>query len=433
MGAQADEFDVVVAGAGMTGATLALGLAQAGLSVAIVDPQPLSARLAPEFDGRASAIAYANFRQWRALGLAEALEPVAQPIRSILITDGPAPGAASAAPAGAFLRFEADEIADRDEGEPLGWMVENRHIRAALAQALTDAGVIACTPAAVAGVAVGPARAEVALSDGRTLSAPLVVGAEGRTSAVRDAAGIGVMGWDYPQSGVVATVALDAPHEGVAHQYFMPGGPLAVLPLTGDRASLVWTERRDRARALGEASEAAFEAHLARRFGSALGRPRLLGPRFVHPLSLAYAHSMTGPRTALAGDAAHAVHPLAGQGLNMGLKDAAALAEGVADAVRLGEDWGSAAVLDRYARWRRFDSVALAAATDAFTRLFSNGDPSARTVRGAGLALVNRLPAARRFFIREAGGATGDLPRLRRGERLAYFSSPPVVEDGARR
>ena len=415
----ADEnFDVVVAGAGMTGATLALGLAQAGMKVAVVEAQPLETRIAPDFDGRSSAVAYANFRQWRALGVTAALEPVAQPIRSILVTDGPAPGAAAGAPGGAFLRFEADEIADRADDEPLGWMVENRHIRAALGQALEAAGVAAFAPAAVAGVTADARAVEAVLSDGRTLAAPLVVGAEGRGSRVREAAGISVTGWDYPQSGLVATVALERPHEGVAHQYFMPGGPLAVLPLTGDRASLVWTERRDRAAALAAGPEAAFESHLARRFGEALGRPRLLGPRFVHPLSLQLAQAMTAPRVALAGDAAHAVHPLAGQGLNMGLKDAAALAEVVADAARLGEDWGSAVVLDRYARWRRFDALSVVASTDAFNRLFSNSHPLTRAVRGLGLSLVNRLPPARRFFMREAGGAVGDLPRLLRGEAL---------------
>ena len=416
----ADEnFDVVVAGAGMTGATLALGLAQAGMKVAVVEAQPLETRIAPDFDGRSSAVAYANFRQWRALGVTAALEPVAQPIRSILVTDGPAPGAAAGAPGGAFLRFEADEIADRADDEPLGWMVENRHIRAALGQALEAAGVAAFAPAAVAGVTADARAVEAVLSDGRTLAAPLVVGAEGRGSRVREAAGISVTGWDYPQSGLVATVALERPHEGVAHQYFMPGGPLAVLPLTGDRASLVWTERRDRAAALAAGPEAAFESHLARRFGEALGRPRLLGPRFVHPLSLQLAHATTAPRVALAGDAAHAVHPLAGQGLNMGLKDAAALAEVVADAARLGEDWGSGVVLDRYARWRRFDALSVVASTDAFNRLFSNSHPLTRAVRGLGLSLVGRLPPARRFFMREAGGAVGDLPRLLRGERLA--------------
>lgn len=417
--AEPTEFDVIVAGGGMTGATLALGLAQGGMNVAVVEAMPLEARVAPEFDGRASAVAYANFRQWRALGVGQALEPDAQAIRSIVVTDGPSPGAASRAPHPGFLRFEADEIEGRGADEPLGWMVENRHLRAALAAALETAGVTVFAPAAVAGVEPGPRVAAVRLADGRDLTAPLVVGAEGRASAVRQTAGIGVMGWTYRQSGLVATVALERPHDGTAWQHFMPSGPLAVLPLTGDRASLVWTEEPMRARALAEGSPDAFEAHLARRFGEALGRPRLAGPRFVHPLSLALAHSMTAPRVALAGDAAHAVHPLAGQGLNMGLKDAAALAETVVEAARLGEDWGSAAVLDRYARWRRFDSVTLAAATDAFARFFSHGDPVSRAVRGLGLSLVNRTGPARRFFMREAGGDTGDLPRLLRGEPLA--------------
>ena len=413
------QFDVIIAGGGMTGATLALGLAQGGMNVVVIEAMALDARVAPAFDGRASAVAYANFRQWRALGVAVALAPDAQPIRSIVVTDGPAPGAASRAPHPGFLRFEADEIEGRGEDEPLGWMVENRHARAALAAALEKAGVAVLAPAAVVAVEPGPRHAVVRLADGRALAAPLVVGAEGRASAVRESAGVGTAGWTYRQSGLVATVALEQPHEGCAWQHFMPSGPLAVLPLTDDRASLVWTEAPASARALAEGSPEAFEAHLARRFGEALGRPRLAGPRFVHPLSLSLAHSMTAPRVALAGDAAHAVHPLAGQGLNMGLKDAAALAETVVEAARLGEDWGASAVLDRYARWRRFDSVGLAAATDAFSRFFSHGDPLSRAVRGAGLALVNRTGPARRFFMREAGGATGELPRLLRGESLA--------------
>jgi 2-octaprenyl-6-methoxyphenol hydroxylase len=217
---------------------------------------------------------------------------------------------------------------------------------------------------------------------------------------------------------VVATVALERPHEGVAHQYFLPGGPLAILPLTGDRASLVWTERAAAAEALSAAAPEAFEAHLARRFGSFLGRPRLLGPRFSYPLSLQMAERLTGPRAALIGDAAHTVHPIAGQGLNMGLKDAAALAEVLVEALRLGEDIGGPAVLDRYARWRRFDAATLALATDLLTRLFSTDNPAVRLARGAGLALVNRFAPARRLFMQEAGGGLGDLPRLLRGETL---------------
>jgi 2-octaprenyl-6-methoxyphenol hydroxylase len=424
MNAQAQsnaEFEAVIVGAGMTGATLALALASAGISVAIVDTQPLSTLTAPEFDGRASAIAYANFRQWRALGVGEALAAQAQPIRSIMVTDGPAPGASAGSPLPVFLHFDAAEIADTTapEGdEPLGWMLENRHIRAVLNAALERAGVTVFAPATVDALETTGALASVRLADGRGLRAPIVIGADGRGSRVRQAAQISVSGWTYAQSGVVATVALERPHDGVAHQYFLPGGPLAILPLTGDRASLVWTEKASRADALAQGSPQAFEAYLARRFGEMLGRPRLLGPRFTYPLKLQIADSLTAPRVALIGDAAHAVHPLAGQGLNMGLKDVAALAEVLVDARRIGEDFGGPLALERYARWRRFDAASLAVTTDLMSRLFSNDHPSVRAVRGVGMALVNRIAPARRLFMRDSGASLGDLPRLLRGEAL---------------
>lgn len=430
-GAGAAEPEVIVAGLGMPGATLALALAQAGVRVTAVDAAPLEARLAPEFDGRASAIGYANMRLWDVLGLGEALRAEAQPITSILVTDMSAPGAAARRAQPVFLRFDAEDARAADaslsddasvtlglDPRALGWMVENRRLRSVLATALEAAGVQVLAPAKVASVTVDARAATVRLADGADLSAPLVVGAEGRRSTVREAAGIGVNGWAYKQAGVVATVQLSAPHDGVAHEMFLPGGPLAVLPMTGDRANLVWTERADRARALAEASPSMFEAHLARRFGEVLGAPRLIGARHVHPMGLQVAERMTAPRIALIGDAAHVIHPIAGQGLNMGLKDAAALAEVIVEARRLGEDFGSEIVLDRYARWRRFDSATLAMATDLFTRLFSNDDPVTRLVRGAGLSVVNRLPAAKRLFTREAGGALGDLPRMLRGEGL---------------
>ena len=412
-------FDVVVAGAGMTGATLALALARSGLSVALVDAQPVSAALDPQYDGRASAIAAASMNQWRALGIAEALEASAEPIRSILISDGRAPGASGGRGVGpGLLRFDGEDLGEADRDAPLGYMVENRHIRAVLAEALQAAGATLIAPALVQAVQTGARTATVILKDGRTLEAPLVVGAEGRRSAVREALGIRTFGWTYRQIGVVATVALAEPHQGVAHEYFLPNGPLAILPLTDQRASLVWTERSDLAKALVEGSPQAFEAHLARRFGDHLGAPRLVGDRFRFPLALQMAEAITAERTALIGDAAHAIHPIAGQGLNLGLKDVAALAEVIVDARRLGEDWGSALVLDRYARWRRFDAAALAAATDLFTRLFSNDLPVLRAVRGAGLALVDRIAPARKVFVREAAGAMGDRPRLLRGEGL---------------
>ena len=410
--------DVVIAGAGIAGATLGLALAKAGLTPVLIDPVVFDAQVAPTFDGRASAIAYAAYRQWRALGVAPALDPHAQRIEQILVTDGRTPGAGAGRALPAYLRFDAAEIADRSEGEPLGYLLENRHIRSGLAAAVQAAGIEVLAPARVASCDIGVRGASVTLADGRTLEAPLVVGAEGRGSVVREAAGIGVIGWDYRQTGVVATVKLARPHHGVAYEYFLPSGPFAILPLTEDRASLVWTESVRRGAALKAARPEVFHAHLRRRFGGFVGEAELAGPVFTYPLSLQLAERLTGPRVALLGDAAHAVHPIAGQGLNLGLKAAAALAETIVEAARLGEDIGSEAVLDRYAAWRRFDTATLSAGMDLFVRLFSNDNPLVRLVRDAGMAAVNRVGPARRFFMQEAGGAVGDLPRLLRGEPL---------------
>jgi 2-octaprenyl-6-methoxyphenol hydroxylase len=410
--------DVIIAGAGIAGATLALSLARAGLTPVLIDPVAFDDQLAPTFDGRASAIAYAAYRQWRALGLAEALDPHAQRIEQILVTDGKTPGAAAGGPGPFFLRFDSAEIADRSDGEPLGYLLENRHIRAALAKAVKAAGIEVLAPARVAKASFAGRAADVTLADGRVLTAPLAVGAEGRGSVIRTEAGIGAIGWDYPQTGVVATVRMERPHEGVAHEYFLPGGPFAILPLTDNRASLVWTESTARGAALKTARPEMFQANLERRFGDFLGEVTVEGPIFTYPLSLQLAERFTAPRAALLGDAAHGVHPIAGQGLNLGLKGAAALAEVLVDAGRLGEDIGSEVVLERYAAWRRFDTVTLSVGMDAFVRLFSNDNPLLRLVRGAGMAAVNRIGPARRFFMHEAGGAVGDLPRLLRGEAL---------------
>jgi 2-octaprenyl-6-methoxyphenol hydroxylase len=416
--AESFDADVIIAGAGMAGATLALALNQAGLKPLLIDPVVFDAQVAPTFDGRASAIAYAAFRQWRALGLADALEPHAQRIEQILVTDAASPGAAAGGPTPFFLRFEAAEIADRSEGEPLGYLLENRHIRAGLGQAVIAAGIEVLAPARVASAIFGPRAASVTLADGRVLRAPVVVGAEGRGSVIRREAGIGALGWDYPQTGVVATVRLAHPHGGVAYEHFLPGGPFAILPLTDDRASLVWTETTARGAALKSARPEVFHAHLQRRFGDHLGEAVVEGPVFTYPLSLQLAERFVGPRVALLGDAAHGVHPIAGQGLNLGLKGCAALAEVLVEASRLGEDIGAETVLERYAAWRRFDTVTLSAGMDAFVRLFSNDFAPLRLARGAGMALVNRIGPARRFFMMEAGGGVGDLPRLLKGETL---------------
>lgn len=412
------DADVIIAGAGMAGATLALALKSGGIEPLLIDPMPFDSQLAPTFDGRSSAIAFSCFRQWRTLGLAPMLEPHAQRMDQILVTDGRSPGAATPGQTPFFLHFDSAEIGDRVEGEPLGYMLENRRIRAALGEGVKTAGIQVLAPERVVSVAVKSAGAEVTLGDGRVLTAPLVVGAEGRGSTVRKAAGIEAVGWDYPQTGVVCTVKLARGHGGVAHEYFLPGGPFAILPLTDDRASLVWTEKRDRGEALKVASPDAFNSHLYRRFGDFLGEIEVVGPVFTYPLSLSIAEQLCAPRIALLGDAAHGVHPIAGQGLNLGLKGAAALAEVIVEAARLGEDIGSEAVLQRYAGWRRFDTNTLAAGMDAFVWLFSNDNPLIRLVRGVGMSVVNRIGPARRFFMHEAGGAVGDLPRLMRGEAL---------------
>ncbi len=412
------DYDIIIAGAGLAGAAFALAAAQGGLKVAVVDPQPFETQLAPNFDGRSTAIAYSTFRMLDALGLGESLRPHACRMDHILVTDGQRPSASSRPPSPAFIRFDADEIGDRNGGEPLGYMLENRRIRQALAEALPKAGVEMIIPASVKKVDVQPGHARVTLNDGRTLEAPLVVGAEGRGSTVRREAGIQTLGWTYKQSGVVCTVKQGKDHGNVAHEYFLPDGPFAILPLTEQRVSLVWTESTRRAEALKVCSDEAFHAHLFRRFGEFLDSLEVVGPRFVYPLSLQLAENLIAPRIAIMGDAAHGVHPVAGQGLNMGLKDAAALAEVLTEALRLGEDIGSELVLERYARWRRFDTAVLSAGFDAFVRLFSNDIPPVRFARDTGMAIVNRIGPLRRAFMHEAGGATGDLPRLLRGEAL---------------
>jgi len=408
--------DVIIVGAGMAGATLALALAHGNLSCVLVDALPFHALAAPEFDGRASAISFAAWRGWRVLGAAATLEPHAQRIEQILVTDGRAPGASARRPSGAWLRFDSSEIASRNGGEPLGYLIENRHIRAGLADAVLRSSVRVIAPGKAAEIRRAPGGVTVILEDGRSLRGALLVGADGKASKVRREAGVGTAGWDYGDTGVVATVGIDRDHQGIAYEHFLPSGPFAILPLTGRRASLVWTEKKARGAALMRASPEAFGAHLRRRFGAFLGDVEVLGPRVAYPLGLQLADSMTASRTVLIGDAAHCVHPIAGQGLNMGLKDAAALAQVLIEAARLGEDLGAEAVLDRYARWRGVDNMGVALATDAFTRLFATDNPLVRAARDVGMTVVNRIGVARRMFMAEAGGASGDLPRLLRGE-----------------
>ncbi len=401
------QADLVVCGGGMVGLTLGLAVAQGGLKVVVVDSLALPAKLEAKFDGRVSALAYASVRMLTALGIWAHLENQAQPIREILVTDGKPDAQASPF----SLHFDSQEVGT----SALGHIAENRHIRAAQHQvSLPNLELIA--PASVTRLTIHPGFALVELNDGQQIKAQLAVAADGRDSALRAAQGIGVVGWSYPQTGIVATVAHEKPHNGVAYEHFLPSGPFAILPMTQNRSSLVWTEAKAKAPAMLALDEDGFNAEVARRFGGHLGATKVVGGRWSYPLSFHLARDYVRPRFALAGDCAHGIHPIAGQGLNLGLKDAAALAETLLDAARLGLDIGSLATLKRYERWRRFDSFTLAASTDALNRLFSNDIAPLRHLRDLGLGLVDAIGPARRFFMRHAGGDIGKLPRLMRGE-----------------
>jgi len=401
--------DVLISGGGMVGLPLGLALAQGGLKTVIADAVPPAKMLEPSFDGRVSALAYASVRMLRALGVWEDLAPNAQPIREILVTDGQV-----GKPASPFsLHFDAGEVG----ADSLGHIAENRHIRAALYRAVeTSSNLELMAPSVVTSVRAEAGCTVARLKDGEEISAALVIAADGRDSALRTQMGIQVIGWSYPQTGIVAIVEHEKPHNGVAYEHFLPSGPFAILPMTGNRSSLVWTEAKVKAPGLLALDEEKFNAELAQRFGAHLGKTSAAGPRWSYPLSFHIARDFVRTRFALAGDCAHGIHPIAGQGLNLGLKDAAALAEVLLDAARLGRDIGALDTLKRYERWRRFDSFALAASTDALNRLFSNDIAPLRHLRDLGLGIVDSIAPARRFFMRHAGGDIGKLPRLMKGE-----------------
>ncbi|WP_406565460.1 FAD-dependent monooxygenase [Kangsaoukella pontilimi] len=404
------DTDILIAGGGLNGTTLALALASGGFDVTLVDPAPAAARADDAFDGRGYALSILSQRVLAGLGLWEGLKDRAGPILDIKVTDG----RAGEGPSPFVLHFDHAEI---EEG-PMGYMVEDRHLRPAIIDALSDAGVRQLDGRRI--VAQEPSESGIAatLDDGARLAAGVLVGCDGRMSGTAARAGIRHMRWDYGQTALVCAVAHERSHKGTAHQFFMPAGPLAILPLAGDRSSIVWTETTDRASEIQALDDAGYLDELRPRFGDFLGEISLAGRRFTYPLGLSFAHHFVAPRVALLGDAAHAVHPIAGQGLNAGLKDVAALAEVLTEARRRGEDVGRLDVLERYERWRRFDAATLALATDTFNRLFSNDNPVLRMVRDLGLGATNALPRLRRSFIREAAGLTGDLPRLAQGRPL---------------
>jgi 2-octaprenyl-6-methoxyphenol hydroxylase len=422
-GDQAGEIEatVLVAGGGLIGLTLGIALAQSGVRVAVVDQADPAALLAAAYDGRASAIARGSKQALTALGVWAHLEAAAQPILEIRVSDGQVGRPASPL----FLHYRHQELsAAEGAGEALGHIVENREIRRALrrrAEELTALQLIA--PATLTRLERTSGAVLGELADGRRVNARLAVAAEGRRSPLRRQAAIRTHGWDYGQDAIVATVLHEKPHNGVAHEHFLPSGPFALLPMTDDgqgrhRSSLVWTEKRCAAAYFMGLKPEDFAAEMMRRFGDSLGRLALEGGRWRYPLSLQNAERYVAERLALVGDAAHGMHPIAGQGLNLGLRDVAALAEVLVEARRLGLDPGSAAVLARYQRWRRFDSGLLLAATDGLNRLFSNDLAPLRLARDLGLAAVDRLPPLKRLFMRHAMGLVGKLPRLIEGRAI---------------
>jgi 2-octaprenyl-6-methoxyphenol hydroxylase len=404
-----EQTEVLIAGGGFAGLTQAIALREglgSQFSVTVADP---ALGKSHADDERASAIVAAARRLFETLDVWRAVADTAQPILDMVVTDSRLDDVVRPI----FLTFAGDV----EPGEPFAHMIENRFLIAAL-EAKARASSITLLPSAVSRVSPNGDRVTVQLTDGSTISPRLLVAADGARSSIREQAGIAVRGWEYGQSAIVTTVGHERDHEGRAVEHFLPAGPFAILPLKGRRSSIVWTESANEAQRIMELPGDAFHGELEQRFKLHLGEIHTVGARRAHPLGLFIARSFVANRIALVGDAAHIIHPIAGQGLNMGLRDIAALAEVIVDAARLGLDVGAADVLERYQRWRRFDTMAMGLATDGLNRLFSNRSAALRLIRDVGLGLVDRVPDLKRLFIREAAGLVGDVPKLLRGKSL---------------
>ena len=401
------DCDIAIVGGGLNGPALALAAAQVGLRVIVLDATSHKPRKNAKFDGRAYALALASKRLMAAVGVWENVAQDAEPMLNIRVSDGHAGVGASPF----FMDFDHAEL---EEG-PMGYMVEDRHLRYALQAAMQTSPLIEYRLATrVTGQSTGPEGVTLSLANNQKITTRLLVGADGRQSGTAARAGITYTGWQYSQTALVCAVEHDRPHGGVAHQFFMPAGPMAVLPLSARRSTVVWSEKTDSAAVIKTLDDAAFLDVLRPRFADFLGDIALTGGRFSYPLGMMIAKSYIAPNVALIGDAAHGLHPIAGQGLNAGLRDVAALIQVLSEAKQRGEDFASQPVLARYQLWRRFDATALAVATDGFNRLFSNDNPILRLGRDLGMGMLNAMPKVRRGILREAAGLTGDLPDLMR-------------------
>lgn len=405
-------LDVLVAGGGYVGLSLAVSIKKAAphLAVEVVDGAPEHVW---QKDERASAIVAAARNLLDVLGVWNEIVPEAEPIRRMVITDS-----RTADPVRpVFLTFEG--AGSDDDGQPFAHMVPNRAMTGSLLRQAEILGIPVRWSTSAEGFVTGQHATDVTLSDGSARKTRLLVACDGVRSKLRDMAGIKTVRFDYGQSGIVTTVAHERPHDGTAEEHFLPAGPFATLPLTGNRSSLVWTERTEDARRLVESDDLVFEEELERRFGHKLGALKVVGGRRAFPLGLTLARAFIAPRFALAGDAAHGIHPISGQGLNLGFKDVAALAETIVEADRLGLDIGAVSALERYETWRRFDTVRMGVTTDVLNRLFSNDMTPVRVLRDVGLGIVDRLPGLKSFFIRQAEGTTGGgHPRMLVGQRI---------------
>ena len=407
----AKRYEVTIVGGGLAGMTLACALADRGIATAVIERfDPLDMRTA-EFDGRTTSIAHGSAQVLKGIGLWPLVQNVAEPILDIRVADGhPTRGVSPF-----FLHYDHNEVGS----DPFGYIIENRKIRDALYDfAASQSALEVIAPATVENTERSADGASVELSDGRVLQTSLIVGADGQNSPLRKSAGIGGIQFRYQQTAIVCSVEHEREHAGVAVELFLPSGPFAMLPMTGRRTNVVWTEKAALAPEFLAMDEDTFLAEVQRRFGDWLGALRLVGPRLSYPLGLMHASRYTDLRLALIGEAAHVIHPIAGQGFNLGIRDVAALAEAIVDAVRLGLEPADPTVLDRYETWRRLDNTTLVAVTDVLNRLFSNDLAPVRMARDAGMTAVGKIPPLKRVFMRHAMGVVGELPRLVRGEAL---------------